>query len=225
VNQVQALAEALALPTGAIAVNWDKNYVPFPYWPPSAHFGRILSGQAVLSRYPIQANQRIELARVPTKPFYYNALYLDRLAQVTQVEINGRPLILINVHLEAFDAPTRLGQTQVVRDLAIEYAREYPVILLGDFNSAVNRTGHPEEGDSPSISLLRQTDELAPTVPPAQWSDSAQLTYPSDTPQYKLDYIFYTPKTLELLSSRVVSEAAQASDHLPIAATFRFRSP
>jgi endonuclease/exonuclease/phosphatase family metal-dependent hydrolase len=214
-NQQYAVSAALGLAYGAIAVNWDKRYVPFPYWPPQAHYKQVVSGQAVLSRYPIRRNERLVLERVPTNPFYYNALYLDRLAQVTEIDLSGQTLVVINVHLEAFDAPTRTRQTQVVRDLAEGYAKDYPVLLLGDFNSSLNR---PEEGDSPSIQLLLDSPLLAPAQPAAEG-----FTFPSDRPQYALDYIFYTPATLEVVETGVVDAAAQASDHLPIQAQVRLR--
>ncbi|MEM7553211.1 MAG: endonuclease/exonuclease/phosphatase family protein, partial [Cyanobacteria bacterium P01_A01_bin.84] len=105
VNQVEKLAKSLSFPQAAIGVNWDKNYVAFPYFPISAHFGRILSSQAILSRYPIESHQRIVLEKVADNPFYYNAFYIDRLAQVSKIKINNstqsRTLVLINVHLEA----------------------------------------------------------------------------------------------------------------------------
>lgn len=220
IDQAQVIARGLELGQGAIAINWDKNYVPFPYWPPTAQFGKVLSGQAILSRYPIQKTTRIVLEKVESKPAYYNAFYLDRLAQVAQVALNGRPIIVINVHLEAFDAPTRLNQTQVVRDLAEGYARDYPVLLMGDFNSAVNRA---DERDRASVRLIAQSADFTPVVPIDQWgTDSA--TFPSDQPRYKLDYIFYTPKTLEKMDAQVVSAAQQASDHLPLMMQFRFRN-
>jgi endonuclease/exonuclease/phosphatase family metal-dependent hydrolase len=221
VNQVQALAKALGFPAWAITINWDKTYVPFPFWPPAAHFGKVVSGQAVLSRYPIQKNDRIVLEKVTHNPFFYNALYLDRLAQVTEIAIDGQPLILINLHLEAFDAPTRINQTQVVKDLAESYAENYPVLLLGDFNSAVNRA---EEGDIKSIEILSQSSTFLPAVAPDQRGNPNQATYPSNRPAYKLDYIFYTPETLEMVSTRVITEAGQTSDHLPIAMTFKLKS-
>ncbi|MCS6815414.1 MAG: endonuclease/exonuclease/phosphatase family protein, partial [Cyanobacteria bacterium] len=97
VNQVTALAEGLSLTMGAIAINWDKRYVPFPYFPPSAHFGRVVSGQAILSRYPIQTHERVVLESVPTHPFWYRAFYLDRLAQVSQIQLGNQPIVVINV--------------------------------------------------------------------------------------------------------------------------------
>lgn len=216
VNQQYAVSAALEMAFGAIAVNWDKRYVPFPYWPPSAHYRQVISGQAVLSRYPIRRNERLVLEKVPTNPFYYNALYLDRVAQVTEIDVSGQPLIVINVHLEAFDPPTRSRQTQVVRDLAEGYAEDYPVLLVGDFNSSLNR----DEGDDPrSIEILLDSPVLASALPAAPSS----FTFPSDQPQYVLDYIFYTPATLEVVSAEVVAEAAQASDHLPVQAQIRLR--
>ncbi|PSR16543.1 metal-dependent hydrolase, partial [filamentous cyanobacterium CCP3] len=216
-NQQYAVSAALEMAFGAIAVNWEKRYVPFPYWPPAAHYRRVVSGQAVLSRYPIRRNERLVLEKVPSNPFFYNALYLDRVAQVSEVDVSGQPLIVINVHLEAFDAPTRSRQTQVVRDLAESYAEDYPVLLLGDFNSSLNR----DEGDEPrSIGILLDSPVLASALPTAPSS----FTFPSDQPQYVLDYIFYTPDTLEVVSAEVAAEAAQASDHLPVQAQVKLRS-
>ncbi|ESA36709.1 endonuclease exonuclease phosphatase [Leptolyngbya sp. Heron Island J] len=217
VNQLDALANALALPYAGLAINWDKNYVPFPYWPISAHFGKIVSGQAVLSRHPIVKNERVVLEKVASRPFFYNAVYLDRLAQVTQVDINDRPLIIINVHLEAFDNPTRFNQTRAVREMAETYAQDYPVLLVGDFNSALNR---PEEGER-SIEIMAESALFTSAVSRDQWTE--QPTFPSEPLEHKLDYLFYTPATIELNDTRVVTEVGTASDHLPLVMTFTFK--
>jgi endonuclease/exonuclease/phosphatase family metal-dependent hydrolase len=217
-NQQYAISSALSMPFAAIAINWDKRYVPFPYWPPAVHYQKVVSGQAILSRYPILDNQRVVLERVPSNPFYYNALYLDRVAQVAEIDLAGQPLIVINVHLEAFDSPTRTRQSEFVRTLAEDYAEDYPVLLIGDFNSSLNRDA---EGESRSIQVFLDSPVFESAVP--QDSLTAAATFPSDQPTYTLDYIFYTPKTLELLNWQVIEAAAQASDHLPIQATLKQR--
>lgn len=219
INQVEAIANALQLRYGAIAVNWDKNYVPFPGWSPVAHFGRVLSSQAILSRYAITEQERLVLDKVASNPAYYNALYLDRLAQIGFINVNRQRLVIINVHLEAFDTATRLQQTSYVLELAEEYAATGPVLLLGDFNSALNRE---EEGDR-SIQQILKSDRFRPAFAAEQFEDTAIATFPSDQPQFKLDYVFYNPDKIEVLEASVVSEAAQASDHLPIAVRFRLR--
>lgn len=203
---------------GAIAISWDKNYVPFPFWPPSAHFGKILSGQAVLSRYPIKKNSRIVLEKVASNPFYYNAFYLDRLAQVSQIALSGQTLVVISVHLEAFDEPTRISQTRFVRSLAEDYAKTYPVIVLGDFNSSPDRAEETEF----SIKEMAASEQFVSVVPVEAWGKAA-ATFPSDQPEYKLDYIWYTPSTIEALGTEVVSAAGEASDHLPLMMTFRLK--
>ncbi|MCU0525473.1 MAG: endonuclease/exonuclease/phosphatase family protein [Elainella sp. Prado103] len=218
-NQVAALAQPLGLPEAAIAINWDKNYVPFPLWPISEQFGRTVAGQAILSRFPIQSSERIVLEPVASQPFYYRAFYLDRLAQVAEIAINGQSLIVINVHLEAFDEPTRTRQTQVVKDLAERYATNYPVLLVGDFNSAVTR----ETEQQPSINLLLKSKLRSAQL--VELAEPAQFTFPSNAPADALDYVFYTPDQIEPVEARVVTAAGQASDHLPLLFKFRFRSP
>ncbi|MGB3296472.1 MAG: endonuclease/exonuclease/phosphatase family protein [Phormidesmis sp.] len=218
-DQSKAMAQALELFFGAIAISWDKNYVPFPFWPPAAQFGKVLSGQSILSRRPIQKNSRIVLEKVASNPFYYNAFYLDRLAQVSEILLDTKPLIVINVHLEAFDEPTRVSQTQFVRKLAEDYAKTHPVIVLGDFNSALNRT---DVETKLSIQEMAKSEQFAAAVPQAEWAESP--TFPSDSPKYKLDYIWYTPSTIEMIQTKVVSAAGKSSDHLPLMMRFRLRA-
>ena len=231
VNQAEAIAQALSLTNGATAINWDKNYVPFPYWPITAHFGKMLSGQAILTRpwIPIQKNSRLVLEQVADKPFFYKAFYLDRLAQVAQIEfVDDQSLILINVHLEAFSEQTRVNQTQFVRELAEDYAKTYPVIVVGDLNSALNRDSFitaqgEDKGETQfSIKEMLASEQLAPAVPQSNWSGK-NLTFPSNKPEYKLDYMFYTPSTIEVLETSVISAAGVSSDHLPIAMRFRLK--
>ncbi|MBP0019325.1 MAG: endonuclease/exonuclease/phosphatase family protein [Cyanobacteria bacterium SBLK] len=216
INQVDKLARGLGMKNHAIAVNWDKNYVPFPYFPFSAHFGRLLSGQAILSCYPIQEHDRIVLEKVVDNPFYYNAFYLDRLAQIVRLKVRDETVILINVHLEAFDKPTRRKQTQFLQQLLAKY-QEYPILLMGDFNSPPPSPEHPQ----PTISLLLDLRDLVPVVQSDRLLSQEAKTFPADDPIAKIDYIFYSRDRLELLEWRVVREARQASDHLPLMARFR----
>lgn len=217
IDQGAELAKGLGLKNQAIAVNWDKNYVPFPYFPFSAHFGRLLSGQAIISRYPIQKHDRLVLEKVADNPFYYKAFYIDRLAQVSQIKIQEETVILINVHLEAFDKPTRRKQTQFIQELLKQYIGKYPVLLLGDFNSPPPSPEHPDS----TISLLLNLPEISPVVPRDRLISSDAKTFPSDDAIAKIDYIFYSRDRLELLEWRVITEAQQASDHLPLMAKFR----
>jgi endonuclease/exonuclease/phosphatase family metal-dependent hydrolase len=205
VHQLDTLATRLGYPAAAQAVNWDERYLPFPYGRPAVHFGRTLSGQAVLSRLPIQRHTRNVLPR-PPQPFYRAIFYLDRLAQVAVVDIGGRPLALINVHLEAFHVGTREEQARIVNALHRRLDRAgIPTLLLGDFNSSLEadtsrRSGQSAAADTTMRSLLEDTD-LRPAVA-AMPGDTARATYPADAPTHRIDYIFYSPRFFEAASTR-----------------------
>ena len=216
VNQVQALATALEFPVQATAINWDKNYVPFPLFPVSTHFGKLLSGQAVLSRYPIQLNERIVLERVANKLFYEKAFYWDRFAQVTHVKIANKILILINVHLEDIDQKTRLKQSRFVLELFLGFSQNYPVILLGDFNSEPPSKTNLE----PTINLFLNTPGIKSAFPLETLNYPENATYPSDKPRQTIDYIFYNSNRIQAINWKVITDV-QSSDHLPVMMEFR----
>ncbi|OYT16934.1 MAG: endonuclease/exonuclease/phosphatase [Bacteroidetes bacterium 4572_77] len=95
VNQFEEIASLNHYAYGAKVINWDKKYVPFPYWPFSQHFGEMQSGQALLSQAKIGSHKRIVLPKPQSNPFYYDAFYLDRLAQVLYKQYNKEyPIIL-----------------------------------------------------------------------------------------------------------------------------------
>ena len=194
------------------AVNWDETYVPFPYWPPSMHFGEILSGQSIISKYPLKDHRRILLERVKNNPFYRDALYLDRLAQVVTLIIANTNVVLINVHLEAFDKPTRLKQLDFVIDLFQKYNAKYPTILLGDFNSDINY-------ENPAIRKILSLENIGN----AAFENTYDFTYSSVNPFKRIDYIFYSKNSIEMIDSKVLKQFGQASDHLPIEMKFRIK--
>lgn len=211
INQQKKLSE-LGYNFLAQCVNWDERYVPFPYWPPSAHFGKVISGQGVNSKYEIISQERIVLSRVEDEPFFRRTLYLDRLAQVVKVDIYGQELIVINIHVEAFDKPTRLIQTKEVAALFVQYSSEYPVILLGDFNS------DPLNEDATINEILKLENIAVANLP----KEVYELTFTSEAPYERLDYIFYTPSSIKCIKSSVQSQFEQSSDHLPLSMQFSF---
>ena len=222
VNQPQAIARDTDLKYTAVAINWDKRYVPFPYWPPSVHFGKIVSGQAVLSRWPIVSAERVVLIKPVNKPFFYNALYLDRLAQVVKIEIGEKTLVVLNVHLEAFDNETREKQAQRVLDIYGEYKENYPVILLGDFNclppNAKQKKGFSDEPDidfdgDKTIGIFLAEKSLKP-------AELETVTFPANKPTRKLDYFFYNHEKLTLV--KTFAPVIDSSDHLPLVMEFSF---
>ncbi|GGG53886.1 endonuclease/exonuclease/phosphatase family protein [Bizionia arctica] len=212
VNQQTEIA-SLGYNYVAEAVNWDDTYVPYPYWPPSVHFGKTVSGQSILSKYPIENQECIVLERVNNAPFYRDALYPERLAQIAIIKIENKNVILINVHLEAFDKATREKQFATVLELFTKYAANYPTILLGDFNS------------DPKYTNAAVTDILnSETIGNAAYSATQyDKTYNSINPDVRIDYIFYSKNSIEYIDGKVLNQFEQASDHLPVEMRFKLK--
>ncbi|WP_028890530.1 endonuclease/exonuclease/phosphatase family protein [Tenacibaculum sp. 47A_GOM-205m] len=212
VNQEEEIAK-LGYNYVARGVNWDEHYVPFPYWPPSMHFGKIVSGQSILSKYELKDYQRIVLERVADNPFYRDALYLDRLLQITKVVLEGKEVVVINLHLEAFDKSTRVRQFEYVLSLFNKYKEEYPTILLGDFNSKAR--------DNKAI--IQKMFTMSGVGNAAFLTENPENTFDTKDPVERIDYIFYTENTIEYVDGSVLNEFGQASDHFPIEMKFRLK--
>ncbi len=230
-NQIDSLARGAGYAQAAFAVNWDKRYVPYPYWPPEANFGRVLSGQAVFSRFPILEQERHILAWPREMPFYWDRFYLDRLAQVVRIDV-GREILIINVHLEAYEQPTRARQAAQVLKLLRRLRRDYPVIVLGDFNGISPYMGVAGGGHSalsaadrydPTVAMFVNEPGMAAAFPPKAFvADESEIyTFSSGHPFQKIDYIFYDSEKIAPVNAYVARAAGQASDHLPVVMRFR----
>lgn len=212
VNQQDTIA-SLGFPYRAKTVNWDKRYVPFPYWPFQMHFGKMLSGQSIISKYPLKNHERIVLPRVADAPFYRNAFYLERLAQVVKVVLNDKEIMLIHVHLEAFDTETRVQQFQDVLEMFDEIRKEHPTILLGDFNAVA-------QNENAVIQQLFTMDGIGNAAFNAQ---NIENTFDTKNPKERIDYIFYTEKDFNYISGKVLPSFGQASDHFPVVMEFSLK--
>jgi len=220
-NQLDSLADGYH--QAYTSVNWNKNYVPFPYWPPQYHFGHMLSGQAILSKFPI-SNAKTEVLEKPVNaPFYYNAFYLDRLIQIVDISVGKHKIKVMNLHLEAFDTETREMQADVVRKIYEKYASQMPVILMGDFNSEP----YWEEGaDEVMRTILTSPNIQSAVVKKAyEANPKAYYTFNSGTPFQRIDYILYNDNFITPISADVLQEAGEISDHFPVVFRFTFKSP
>lgn len=218
-NQIDSVRLKTSLNNTANAVNWDKKYVPFPYWPVSRHFGEILSGQSIASKFPVKSNEAIVLSKRGDVAFYYNSFYLDRLLQISSIQINDRLLYVMNVHLEAFDEDTREKQAMQVLEKYNELVEKHPVILLGDFNANAENT------DEETILRILKGNSIKKAISDQvfQADKSTFYTYSSEKPNRKIDYIFYSEDKINFLNASVLSAAGQISDHLPVAMSFSFK--
>lgn len=203
-NQLRYLAQGLEMPFGAYAVNWNKKYLPYPYWPPNKHMGRMVSGQAILSKWPI-VKQEITKFKKPPYLFWYKWFYLDRLAQKVTLTVQNKEIIIWNLHLEAFHRQTRNQQANKLIKLIKKEENPYQIIA-GDFNAP---TLMEVENDLENATYTVITEALLQS----DMEFENLKTYPSWKPVEKLDHILFT-KEFTLQKSGTLD--LPTSDHLPI---------
>ena len=214
-NQLDSIAVKLGFPVAYQSINWDKTYLPFPYWPPSQHFGKILSGQAVLSKFELQPIETITLEKPINAGFFYKSFYLDRLIQIVKLNLGRSDLIVMNLHLEAFDQETRVAHGHVVKELYERYAADYPVLLIGDFNSESEYVNSED-----ALSIIMTSANIESAIIKDQYFNESTKTFPSEQPDRMIDYILFNNTRVQKVESRVVKEAGQISDHLPVMMKF-----
>ncbi len=225
-NQAEHIAGKLSLQNASYLANWNKRYLPFPYWPPSVHYGRVNSGQAVLSGFPIISQKRHTLPEPASNSFFYNAFYLERLLQETIISINGREVVVINVHLEAWDVKTREEHARILVALYRQKS-DKPVIIIGDFNSIppyASKLNNFPEGEpiedytnDKTISIVLAEKSLKMAIPEARYkkNEKQYFTYSSEKPYVCIDHIFYNEKIIPVKSD-VIRDAGTGSDHFPV---------
>jgi len=216
INQFEYLAKAIGMPYGAYALTWNKRYLPWPYWPPSIQYGRMVSGQAILSRYPIDHQVVLEFSKPSENPFWYNWFYLDRVAQKASIRVGYEPITIWNVHLEAFKPRTRESQASLLAEWVRLESNPYKVVM-GDFNSPsqLKQGLSPEEKSGledggQALQKFQASAELQNAEAHAEF-----FSMPSWKPYKKIDHILYKPDAwVELAAGNV--ENIKASDHLPV---------
>lgn len=227
VNQAHYIAKKAGYPYVAESVSWESNYIPFPYWPLKNNFGRMRSGGAIISKYPLTDHEVVLLAKPMSQPWWYNLFYLHRYFQKVTINVGEKKFKLINLHLEAFDKVDRKSQTT---KLAEKVKAEKIDIVAGDFNtlppSATKRSKFYNEDDYENDASyeVMATTGLSEVIPDDIYAkeESLYFTFPAWAPDRRLDYIWYKPD-LKMMKAEVLPSAI--SDHLPLRASFQIDGP
>lgn len=168
------------------ALNYSCDYVPYPI---PETIGKVHSGIATFSRYDISSATRYSLPCPFTWPM--RIANLKRCMLVTRIPLDdkdGRELVLVNFHLEAYDdGEGKLAQTEQLMDyLTAEYEKGNYVIAGGDFNQCFPGTQDRYPLKETSGWAAGQLDRL-----PAGWS----YAYDDTTPTCRLLNQPYDPNS------------------------------
>ena len=226
VDQGERLARAAGYPYMAPVVGWEVGYLPFPGLNPSGHWGRMVSGGAILSRLPLRRHRVHLLPKPAGNNPVYNAFYIGRYLQLVEVTTPWGPIDVGNLHLDAFDGQNRAVQASIICGILQEAAPRW--ILAGDFNTVPPEASlvraFPDEPDTdfsgdPTLPSFRDLPGAVEIV--GEGPEADQLTFPAHAPNRRLDHAFC--RGLSPSPCRRVAEAGALSDHLPI--VFSVRAP
>lgn len=217
--------ELLALGDSAHAMNYACDFVPIP-WPP---LGRIYSGVFTTSAgLEIDGAERVALPC----PFKWpvRAANLKRCLLVSYLPIEGsdRQLVMVNLHLEAYDSGEgKAAQTKVLKEfIEGEYARGNYVIAGGDFNQIFpgGLEAYPNTHEELWTPGLLEEEMLG-----EGWRFAYDLSVPScrllnqpydpadleNTQHYVIDGFIISPN-VELMEVEAVDLGFENSDHNPV---------
>ena len=225
-SRTYGIDETAALSRGvsAYAMNYSCPFVPIPFPP----MGKVHSGLLTTTDLAVAGAQRVSLPCPFSWPL--SAANLKRCLLVTRLPLEGtdRELVLVNLHLEAYDdGEGKAAQTRQLVDLLDdEYARGNYVIAGGDFNQSfpgalemwpgthmelwtpgvLDVSGLPEgfgyayDLSAPTCRLLNRPYDPADT---------------EDTQYYTIDGFIVSPN-VEVLDVRTVDLGFAHSDHNPV---------
>ncbi len=165
---------------------------------------RLNYGNAILSRHPIVESETVVFGRktVGEKGFVF-----------AEIDVHGRRLPLVNMHLHYRSRAHRIKQVEKVMDYLTHkqvHRRKHwlmPPVVCGDMNN-------PSHTDDATASLMKYFSQHGQyTLHPQR-----ARTFPSPMPQRTLDFVFLPPGCIEVYCLVVRS---WLSDHRPVMVEFK----
>ena len=132
INELEKVRESLTGMTSSFANNFKVAFLPYPVPP----MGKVDSGIATFSSYPVEAATRVQLPIPFSWPIRMANLKRCVMIDRIPLEDTDKELVLMNLHLEAYDnGEGKIAQTAMLADLLDQEAANGNYIIAGgDFN-------------------------------------------------------------------------------------------
>ena len=203
------------------ALNYCCAFVPFPLPP----IGKVNSGVETLSPYDFAESERVALPCPFSWPVSTANLKRCLLVSRTPVAGSDRELVIVNLHLEAYDdGAGKLAQTEMLLSvLEEEYAKGNYVIAGGDFNQTFPGSLDAYPVSDPTLWMPGVLEEsMLPDGWQFVWDDSTptcrllNAPYDPDSAQhYVIDGFILSPN-VSLSAVETMDLGFHASDHNPV---------
>ncbi len=225
-NTFDSLRDQQSTYAAYYAPNYKNARVPIPLLQPWAAYGAVNSGVATFSRFQPQVSTRIQLPGQFGWP--ERVFSLDRCILLQRYTLaNGHQLVLMNIHLSAYDADGSLKKEQMIflRDIAMaEYEQGNYVIIGGDWNQCPPNFAF--DTFAPGKTQGHQQYNIAPDYYPADWQwiyDPTQPTnrkmrdvYAAGETFITLIDFYLTSPNLQTLQVKTIDQGFRYSDHQPV---------
>lgn len=214
----------LAAANAVHALNYACPFVPFPLPP----IGRVNSGLFTTTDYAIDSAQRISLPCPFSWPVSTANLKRCLLVSYLPIEGSDKQLVLVNLHLEAYDnGEGKIAQTKQLNDfIQSEYEKGNYVIAGGDFNQVFPGSLDAYPNTHPE---LWEPGVLTEDMLPEGWAFTYDLNTPScrllnqpldlsdtaNTQYYVIDGFILSPN-VSLESVETLNLGFHYSDHNPV---------
>ena len=241
IDQVQWLLDHTSMNYGVYASMWEVQFVP------SDGLGRVNTGNAILSKWPLSEAERIQLSLRGDQDALTKAFYVRRNVLKAVVNYPGNPFWAVDIHASAFsNDDTKQKQFLEFKDVLDEINSKGELFVAGgDLNElppGATKNNYCEEDrcpdelpeDDEGCDFSNETtwinplyDTYVPSVSLVDYQQNEQLyfthasTHDINDERYqwnrKLDYLF--TNTAWVPRSEITHQEAQLeSDHVAVSA-------
>ena len=241
IDQVQWLLDHSSMNYGVYASMWEVQFVP------SDGLGRVNTGNAILSKWPLSEAERIQLSLRGDQDALTKAFYVRRNVLKAVVNYPGNPFWAVDIHASAFsNDDTKQKQFLEFKDVLDEINSKGEIFVAGgDLNElppGATKNNYCEEDrcpdelpeDDEGCDFSNETtwinplyDTYVPSVSLVDYQQNEQLyfthasTHDINDERYqwnrKLDYLF--TNTAWVPRSEITHQEAQLeSDHVAVSA-------
>ena len=242
IDQVQYLLDHTNLNYGVYASQWKADYVP------SDGIGKVDTGNAILSKYPLKDAQRIALPLMTNQDAITKYFYLRRNILTTYINWKNKKINLLAIHTSAYSQDgTKLKQIKILKEKMDEIDKKGEIFIAGgDLNTIPPKSEKLKDfPDSICTDEAFQADDYTPDLGILDdfynnYTPAISLNdYEADNSKYfshttnkngfwnrKLDYLFTNEKFENGMIHQNIeqggTETMKLSDHAPLTVTFSF---
>ena len=224
VNELEFMQGEMGKYSSAFAYNYKVKYVPYPMPP----LGKVESGIATFSKTEIQSAERYQLP----VPFSWpvRTANLKRGLLETHIPVKGsdKELVVINLHLEAYDSGEgKIAQTKMLAEvLKEERDKGNYVIAGGDFNQIFSSEDETIYPPNPELWMPGEIDVdqigegfqffMDESTPTCRSLDRPLKGADPENFQYYLIDGFIVSDNITIEDGRTMDLGFKVSDHNPV---------